>query len=129
MIKINDKQYDNYRIKITWDNFERTYLGEKIKSISPFIEFIIDDVIFIGLETCLSKKVLENMNFDEKVNIKSYLSDITYEDDKGWTSIITGEYTCNLTRINDKNFKIEFVINSEEIENYNIIIDTNLELV
>lgn len=128
MIKINGKQYDNYSIKITWVDFERTDFGEKIKSISPFIEFIVEDVIFIGLATCLPKKVLENMNFNEKINIKSYLSDITYEDEKGWISIITGDYTCNLTRINDKNFKIKFDINSEEIENYNIIIDTNLEL-
>ncbi len=128
MIKVNDKYYSDYNIKISWGNFEAIILGEKTKGIAPFIKFNIEDNLFIGLETRLSKEMLEKISFNEKINIKKYITDITYEDAKGWISIITGKYDCYISRMNENNFKIEFYIESEEIEEININIDTNINL-
>jgi len=128
MLKINNKQYDNYNIEIEWSNFKLTVSDKKIKGIAPVITFNIENNIFIGIETILSKEILENMNINEKVNIKQILTDIIYKGKNGWTSIITGKYNCDITRINN-NFKIEFEIKFEETEKFNIIIDSNIELI
>lgn len=129
MIKINNKEYNKYNVKIAWGNFNITSYGKKIKGIAPFITFNIKDNILIGIETRIPKEMLENTNLNEKINIKQYLTDITYEDEKGWLSLITGKYDCDIARIGDSYFKIELCIESEETEKINIIIDTNIELI
>lgn len=129
MIKINDKLYNDYNIKISWGNFEKIYFDEILKGISPFIKFNLENNIFIGIETCFSKQQIENMKLNEKTNIKQYITDIIYEDENGWISIIIEEYDCDLTKINANEFKIEFFVNFEEDEKYNIAIDTNIEFI
>ena len=129
MIKINDKLYNDYNIKISWGSFEKIYFDEILKGISPFIKFNLENNIFIGIETCFSKQQIENMKLNEKTNIKQYITDIIYEDENGWISIIIEEYDCDLTKINANEFKIEFFVNFEEDEKYNIAIDTNIELI
>lgn len=128
MIKINNKQYDNYDTKIVRENFETILSGKKINGIAPFIEFNIKNNTLIGIETRLPKEILENMNINEKIDISKCLTDITYEDEKGWISIITGKYNCYLTRISNNSFKIELEIDSKELEKINININDNIEL-
>ena len=123
MIKINNKEYNNYDIEITWGDFDVVSNGEKRKGSAPFIIFNIENNIFIGIETIISKDMWKNMNLNTKVNIERYISDITYKDEAGWISIITGKYNCNILRISEKEFKIEFCVESEEIDEINIIID------
>jgi len=125
MIKINDQQYDDYEVRIIWQNILHVNYGNKIKGNAPFIEFNIQNKIFVGIETRILKDMLENMSFNEKIDIKKYLSDVTFEDELGWISLITNEGKSNLTRVIDNEFRLELIVNSEEA---NIIVDTNIKL-
>ena len=52
------------------------------------------------------------------------MSDIIYEDQKGWISLILGKYICYLERINDYEYRIELNCETEEaLEMY--MIDNN----
>lgn len=128
MIKINDKEYIKYNKKITWSNFEHILKDKKIIGIAPFIQFNIDDKVLIGLEFSLSKEMLEKLKINKKININQYISDVTYEDEKGWVSLITWKYDCVITRINKVQFRLEFEILSNEFETININIVDDLEL-
>ena len=113
MIKINNKKYSNYSIEVYWGNIEVTVLGKKVKNNSPFIQFNIEDNIFIGIETIIPKEILKSLNIDEEISINQYLTDIIYKDQKGWISVITGKYNCWVTRKSNSNFEIKADINQE----------------
>ena len=127
MIKINNTEYSKYNTNIHWGNFERTHNKIKEKGIAPFFKFNIENKILIGLEFVYSKENWQNIPLQTKVNLNEYLSDITYEDNKGWISIITGNYNCTITRINDTEYKLDLLI-KEEYEEIDITIDTEIEL-
>ena len=99
--------------------------NKKITGLAPFITFLIDNKIYLGLEFAFSKEMFKSAKKNIKTNVNNYLSDITYEDEKGWISIITGKYDCNITRISEEDFKIELCISSGV---GNIIMDTNIKL-
>lgn len=126
MIKLNNKKYDNYKIEVLWDNFEVISNDKKIKGVSPFISFNIDNNIIIEIETSISKETLENININEKINITQYLTDIIFEEQKGSRSIIDWKYNFEMTKINSNFFKIEFDINNNDEK---IKIDCNVELI
>lgn len=128
MIKINNKEYYNYEIKITWGNFDVCSNEKKVLGLAPFIQFNIENNIFIGLEFVFSKEMFENTKLNMVTNIDKYISDITYEDENGWISLILEKYNCNITRMNENIFKIEFCVESKEIEEFNIIINTNIKI-
>lgn len=126
MIKLNNKKYDNYKIEVLWDNFEVISNDKKIKGISPFISFNIDNNIIIEIETSISKETLENININEKININQYLTDIIFEEQNVSRSIIDWKYNFEMTKINSNFFKIEFDINNNDEK---IKIDCNVELI
>ena len=126
MIQINTKKYHNYSTKVTWEKFEVIHDGQKLKGLAPFISFNIEDAIFIGLELILSQEIIESMKLNNQTNIKSYLTDILYEDSRGWISLITDEYDCTIVRLDERKFKIHFIVTSA-IENIDIMIDTQAE--
>lgn len=126
MIKLNNKKYDNYKIEVLWDNFEVISNDKKIKGISPFISFNIDNNIIIEIETSISKETLENININEKININQYLTDIIFEEQNVSRSIIDWKYNFEITKINSNHYKIEFDINHNDEK---IRIDCDVELV
>lgn len=126
MIQINTKKYNNYSTKVTWEKFEVIHDGQKLKGLAPFISFNIEDAIFIGLELILSQEIIESMKLNNQTNIKSYLTDILYEDSRRWISLITDEYDCTIVRLDERKFKIHFIVTSA-IENIDIMIDTQAE--
>ncbi len=127
MIKINRNEYNNYVTKITWGNFEVVSYGKKRIGKAPIIRFNINDNVFIGLELTFSKEMFENMKLDKKINIRQYVSDITYEDENGWLSIIDEEYDCNIIRTAEKKFKINFYAEDKFYE-LKVFVDTDIEL-
>ena len=127
MLKINNIKYTKYDTNIHWKNFERTHNKIKEKGIAPFLKFNIENKILIGLEFVYSKENWQNIPIDTKVNLNKYLIDITYEDNKGWISIITGTYNCTTTRISDTEYKLDLLI-KEEYEEINITINTKITL-
>lgn len=128
MIKINNLEYNKFEIKISWGNFSVSSYGHKRNGIAPFITFHINN-IFIGLEFNFSKEMFENTKIGTKADMKKYISDITFEDEKGWISINDGQYDCNITRINDKKFHITFHIIAYDLDDkYDIFIDDNIDI-
>lgn len=117
MLKINNTVYDNYEIEVLWGK----YTWKKETGLAPFIKFE-NDKFCIGLELRYSDVMFKETKLNIKKDITKYITDITYEDKKGWISLIISEYTCSITRIDNYNFKIEMNINSKDD---NIIIKTN----
>lgn len=133
MIKINGKEYYNYDIKIDWGKFEAKVYGRKINGESPFIIFNIENNIYIGLELIFSKSMFDKIELNKKINLNKYISDITYEDKKGWISIVTGNYECNVTKVNNNRFKFDFLVqpdefDADEFDINNIEIETYINL-
>ena len=127
MIKINNKRYDSYDYKIVWGNYDAVILGKRNTGVSPFIKFNIEDNIFIGIETVFSKELIKSMNVNEKFCLNSYITDITYEDEKGWVSIITSKYNCELIKLGENRFILELTVDSSEIDNLNINVNSNIK--
>lgn len=116
MIKINDKKYDKYNTSVSWGKFSVSSSLVKREGKAPFIEFIIEDNFLIGLELTFSKEMFEETPVNKKVDISRYLSDITFEDNKGWISIIENKYECYITRIDKNDFEFDFHIVCDDFD-------------
>ncbi len=127
MIKINNKEYNSYTTKIIWGNFEVVSYGKKRIGKAPIVRFNVENSVFLGLELTFSKEMFENMNLKTKKNIKQYISDIMYEDENGWISLVDGEYDCNILKIAEKTFIINLYVNAE-LDELKVVIDTEIEL-
>lgn len=128
MIKINNIEYNEFETKISWGNFLVSSHGYKRTGIAPFIIFYVNN-IFIGLEFTFSKEMFEDTELGIKTNIKKYISDVTFENEKGCISINDGQYECNIIRINEKSFHIIFQIVAHDLdEEFDIFIDDEIEI-
>lgn len=128
MIKINNLNYDEYETEISWDKFVVGTYGKIRTGIAPFITYNTKDAS-IGLELTFSKEMFENAKNGEKIDIKRYISDITFEDEKGWISIYDGEFECSVTRIDKKRFNINLHTNAYDLdEKFNIFIDDDVDI-
>lgn len=128
MIRINNIEYNKFETEISWKNFLVSSYGHKRTGIAPFITFCINNM-FIGLELTFSKEMFENTVLWIKTDIKEYISDVTFEDEKGWLSINDGQYECNIIRINEKNFHIIFHIIAYDLDDeFDIFIDDEIEI-
>lgn len=118
MLKINDVEYKEYTTKVSWGSFSVTSQGKTRTGIAPFITFNSNDTIFIGLELTFSDEMFKNCQIDTENNITKYLSDISFEDEKGWISLITGKYNLDITRINEDSFKFNLLVEEDDIKVY-----------
>ena len=126
MIRINDTQYDDYSIKIIWGNFNIFHRnGKETSGKAPVIIFNLKNNILIELEFIFSDNMFLSTKLNVKTNIKEYLSDIILSDNKGYCSLILEKYDCNITRINEKSFNIDFYVYDYENR---IFINTNVDL-
>jgi hypothetical protein len=128
MIKINNDEYDQYDIKISWGKFVAFSHGEKRTGIAPFITFNIENNIFIGLELTISREMFQNIEIGTKIEINKYITDIIYEDEQGWISIGDAKYYCDILREDDKCLKINFYVKCDGVESIEISIDDHIEL-
>ena len=108
MIKLNKQEYANYTTEITWETFDVYFQGKKRKGTAPFISFNIENEILIGLELTFSKEMFNNLKLNEQINIESYITDIT--------------------KIEQRKFKLNIDVIAEQFEELKISIDTNIEL-
>ncbi len=126
MIKINDTQYNNYQIEVTWGNFSVSNKNGKNRSgQAPFITFDLENGMSIGLEFIFSKVMFLNTKINVETNIKEYISDIIFKNDEGWNLLWSEKYDCSITRINEKAFRLNFYIEESEV---NIFINENIDL-
>ena len=129
MITINNKIYENNKVKVTFGNYSVVQNGKKRNGKSPFISFECNG-LYIGIELTYDEKWLIELKENDKKDITKFVSDIIYEDQKGFISLILGKYACYLERINDCEYKIELICETEEgseifIININEIITIN----
>ena len=128
MIIINDKNFDNALKKVSFGEYSVTQDGKKRNGSAPFISFKLDNII-LGLETIYDKKWLQELKINDKKDISKYISDITYEDEKGWDSLIIGNYNCFITKTKNNVFAFEFSCEAEECdENYKILLNEEVEI-
>ncbi len=126
MIKIKDRSFETYRIEVIWKNFSVSSKNGKHQSgKAPLITFYLDDRIVIELELTCSKTMLLNTKINQRTNIRDYLSDITMEKEEVWSSLILGKYDCNITRINERMFHLDFYVEEEKTS---LSINTDIEL-
>ena len=128
MIIINGKNFDNALKKVSFGEYNVTQNGKKRNGSAPFISFKFDNVI-LGLENIYDKKWIEELKINDKKDISKYISDITYEDEKGWVSLITGNYNCFVTKTKNNMFSLEFSCEAEEIgEHYKILLNEEVDI-
>jgi len=128
MIKINDLKYDEYDTKITWGDFWVSHHGIKRTGVAPFITYDTNDAS-IGLELTFSKEMFEDAKKGEQIDIKQYITDIIYDDEKGWISISDREFECSLTKITKKRFNINFHVLAYDLdEKFDIFIDDDIDI-
>lgn len=113
MVIINEKKYDCSKIKVSFGKYNVSNKGKKRYGLSPFISFKCNNIYF-GLETTYDKCWLEELKINDKKDISNYITDITYEDEKGWISLISGTYKCFVKRISSNIFEFEFNVYREE---------------
>lgn len=128
MIKINNIEYNKFETDISWGKFTLYSNGQKRTGIAPFITFYVDDML-IGLELTFTKDMFEDAQIGVETDIKKYISDITFEDEKGWISINDGQCHCNITRISKDRFHIDFHIIGHDLDDkFNILIDDEIDI-
>ena len=128
MITINNKNYDSASKKVSFGEYSVTRDGKKRNGRAPFISFKFDN-IFLGLETTYDKKWLEELKPNDKKDISKYISDIAYEDEEGWISLITGNYKCFISKVEDNIFALEFSCEAEECgEYYKILLNEEVDI-
>ena len=128
MVIVNDKIYNKILKKISFGEYSVIQNGKRREGLAPFILFNFDD-IFLGLETTYDKKWLEELKINDKKNISKYISDVTYEDEKGWMSLITRDMQCFIYKIDNNIFEIKFSCDTEECgEYYKILLNEKIEI-
>lgn len=128
MIKINGNEQNNKKSIITYGKYNVTQDGKRKEGISPFISFICDN-IYVGIETVYDKSWLKEMSKNNLTDITKYISDIIYEDGKGWLSLISGNYIGTLEKIEDKIFNIAINCRFEDCnEVFEICINENINM-
>lgn len=71
--------------------------------------------------------MFETLKLETHSNISQYVSDITYEDENGWISIIDGDYNCMITKTSTNNFKINLSANAR-FDELKLLVNTDIEL-
>ena len=129
MIIINKKKYDKALIKVSCGEYSVTQDGKNRKGIAPIIKIKLDDIVLV-LETNCDNKWLEELKINDKKDISKYISDISYEDEKGWVSLITGNYKCFINKVENNKYELEFNCEAEECnEYYKIILKEKVEMI
>ena len=128
MIVINNRKYKNPLINVLFGEYEVNQNGNSRNGESIFISYKFDN-ISLGLETLYDKRWLKEIKINDKKDISNYISDITYEDENGWISLISGTYNCFVNKIENNIFVFEFNCESEECgEYYNILVNEKVKI-
>ena len=126
MIKCNTKVYHKVLYKVSFREYLVHQNGEKRRGKAPYITFKLDN-FELGLEFVYDKEWLKELKINDKREITSYLTDITYNDSKGWISLIYGKYKCYLKRINHHEYILDFWCNAiEGMDKFNILLNEKI---
>lgn len=128
MITINNIKYDNVMIKVSFGKYNVMQEWKKRSGNGLFVTFKFDNII-LELETTYDEKWLKELKINNKSDISNYISNISYEDEKGWISLITGNYKCFIHKVNGNKFIVELSSEAEECgEYYKILLNEEIEI-
>ena len=128
MIKINNVVFTIDELKISWGKFLVSSKGHKREGISPYITFYISDDFgnknTLSIETTYSSNEFEMLKENKEIDFSKYISDICYTENGMWDSIIIGDYTSRLTKLDKNKYKILLKCYYKDLD---YIVDLNLE--
>lgn len=122
MIKLNNTLYSKLSYKVSFGDYQVKQNGKKRTGKSPRITFMWDNFNLM-LELIYDKKWIRELKINNKKDISKYVTDIIYDDGKGWISLIYGTYQCFLKRIDNELYLLDFYCNIIEYEEeFNIVL-------
>ncbi|MCH5166581.1 MAG: hypothetical protein J1F35_01690 [Erysipelotrichales bacterium] len=125
MIKINDEDYELQDFDIKWGRFTRTINSVEKTGIAPRVFFYVGDenkVKEVIIELTFTKDEFQNMKINKEVDIQKEIIDIIYNDESGWISLGNTNFSCSLTKVEDRKFHVNFNC-KDTFENISIEID------
>ena len=122
MIKVNNIEFKSVKTEVIKNSYKNTKNNETREGKSLYIKFICDSVS-VGIENNYDIEMLSKLKLDVKEDITKYLTDIYYEDDKGWISLITSDYKCYITRLDDNKYNINL-----SVKDYDYDIEVNEDI-
>lgn len=128
MISINKKNYKEPLVEVSFCKYSINKNNQKRNGKAIYISYKFDN-INLELETVYDKNWLKKLKINNLKDISKYVSDITYKTEKGWISLITGEYKCLINRIDNNTFVFELNCKSE-IDNkyYTVLVHENVKI-
>ncbi len=122
MIKLNNNIYHNISYQVSFGEYQVKQNGKKRTGKSPIITFMWDNFNLM-LELIYDKEWIRELKINNKKDISKYVTDIIYDDGKGWISLNYGTYKCFLKRIDNENYLLDFYCNIIEYEEeFNIVL-------
>lgn len=129
MIKLNNKLYSKLSYQVSFGDYQVKQNGKKRSGKAPYITFILDD-FKLGLELVYDKKWIKELKINDKKDISKYVTDIIYNDSKGWISLIYGTYQCFLERIDNEFYLLDFYCNTiDDEEEFSIVLNEKINFI
>ena len=130
LIIINNNIYKKFDIEVNNIKYKTKnfYTGEINEGYSPCFEFNICDKIFIQIETMLLETKLENLSIGKNINIKRYITDILYKNERGWETLTEDKYTIFIRKEEEDIFFLDFTLTEKNNEKYSIILNVYLKI-
>ena len=130
LIIINNNIYKNFDIEVNNIKYKTKnfYTGETNIGYSPCFKINICDKIFIQIETMLLERKLENLSIGKNINIKRYITDILYKNERGWETLTEDKYTIFIRKEKEDIFFLDFTLTEKNNKKYSIILNVNLKI-
>ena len=122
MITLNDKKYEQVAVKVTYGKYDVKQNGQQRVGVSPIIEFKFDDIL-LGIETTYDREWLKELKINDKQDISKYVSDVPFEDEQGFISLIGGICECYITRVSETEFIIDLNLDTNDSDDIKIILN------
>ena len=76
------------------------------------------------------KKWIKELKINDKKDISKYVTDIIYNDSKGWISLIYGIYKCFLERKDNEIYLLDFYCNTiDDGEEFSISLNEKINFI
>lgn len=129
MIRYNDKVYNKSLYQISFGEYKVKQNGKERTGKSPRITFMLDDFNLM-LEFIYDKEWIRELKINDKKDISKYVTDIIYNDSKGWISLIYGTYKCFLERIDNEFYLLDFYCNTmDDEEEFSIVLNEKINFI
>lgn len=128
MIVINSEKCCLENVNVSYGRYKVVRRGKSIKGIGLYICFKYD-ISSVGIEMTYDLRDIKILKVNSTIDITDYVSDITFEDENGWLSLILGDFVCLLTKREKDLVNIELKYKGEECSiNFDIYINEDVKI-